>query len=645
MAESDIKQVDRTSGEVKKQRRFDDRDWKWIAEWITEEYNRRKLARADRERAWKEIDRQIAMEPQLAFKRLANGEVDSKKKWMAETELPLQAQALEVLTADARRMMFSDSPHWFKAHAEVTDEYLRNVEGHGGVKVLGDENYIPSTVNQDNADKLVEGFLHHYFRQYDHTSRFDIINAEAFKYGMGIGRGRLERKNVWITEARGVRTERQKIPVIVPCSIKNIYLEEPKPTLHSATVLGSAHIAHDYIKYESLAIAANKGSTDPDDDDGGWMPQNLKKVSADKRGYVELLEMEGDIVIPRKTVRSVVIPGAIITVALGGPEPGGPESRAFSRAVVRFRFRKHAFSSYLLFPYMHESADDAYPSGPLMKGRTVQMAATDATNRFLDAAMLKNSPPVGYDRNDMTFAQSGGPEIYPNAMWETTDPVTVYSQIGGDPSALAQAAMQFINLYAQLTGVLPARVGAQTVSHTTAYAKDAELQRGAVRTTDYVNQIGHGPLTSWLGMAYRLGLDALGPRETISFYIDAYGGYVEIDKSMLPKQSGFEWFGSGGPQEKQQKAMARLQALELGLKMDALNMQMGRPPVINVENAIKETLRDGGWVDLEAIVNAQQPGAGGPAGGPPPTPGVPGPPGGAGGPAVAALQNLSSPRA
>jgi len=393
------------------------------------------------------------------------------------------------------------------------------------------------------------------------------------------------------------------------------------------------------VKYENIAMAANKGSTDPEDEDGGWMPKNLSKIVPGKQGYVEILEMEGDIVVPRKTVRSVVIPGAIITVAIGGPEAGG----ASTRGVIRFRFRKHPFSSYLLFPYLHESADDAYPTGPLMKGRTVQMAATDATNRFLDSAMLKNAPPVGYDRNDMAFAQSGGPEIYPYAMWETNDPVTVYEQIGGDPSALAQAAMQFINLYAQLTGVLPARIGAQTASHTTAYAKDAELQRGAVRTVDYVNQIGQGPVINWLGMAYTMGRESLKKNETVSFYIDAYGGWVELDKSMLPENAQFEWFGSGGPQQEAQKSQQRIQSLELAMKADQLSMQLGNPPTINVVGAIKKILREGGWNDLEEITNAtHQLSARRPVGQTAPAPGVPGAAGGNPGAAVAALQNLST---
>ena len=638
-------EVNRQDGEVKTKKggkRFDDRDWRWIADYVVEEYEKRKRKRADRERQWDEVDRQIRMEPEVAYKRLANGQVDHKKLWMAETELPLQALALETNVTDARRMLFAPGDAWFRAHAQVTDEYLEKVQGPGGIKVLGDKNYVPSTIQQDNVDKLVEGFVNHWFRQYDHNSRFDVINAEAFKYGIGVGRARLERKNIWITEARGVRTEKQLIPVIVPCSIKNLYLEEPRPTFHSSTVLGPAHIAVDQIKYENIAIAANKGSTDPDDEDGGWMPKQFKQIVPEKNGYVRLLEMEGDIVIPRKTVKSMVLRGAIITVAVGGTKEG---ESASSKAVIRFRFRKSPWSSYLLFPYMKESADDAYPTGPLMKGRPVQMAATDATNRFLDSAMLKNAPPTGYDRNDQTFAASGGPQIYPYAMWESTDPVQVYDKVGGDPTALSQAALQFVNLYSELTGVLPARTGARTTSHTTAAAKNSEMQRSMSRIADYSEQTGNGPVTNWLNIAYHLGREAIKGKKNFVVWIPQYGGHVEIDADMLPEDVEFEWFGSQGPQDKQQRMQAKIQSFQMAMQLDGASVKMGNPPELNISSAIREVLREGGWYDLEAILNApHQPRDVTPPGGAPGAPGFPPTGGGAGGAPASPLQAIQGGR-
>jgi hypothetical protein len=483
----------------------------------------------------------------------------------------------------------------------MTDEYLAKADFQS--MILGDETEVPSKINQDNFDKLVEGFLIQQFRQYDFHTRMDRINAEAFKYGMGVGRGRMETKNIYIHESRGTRKEKQKIPVLRPVSIKNLYLDEPLPSMHSAQTLGSAHIAEDNIRFESLILAANKGSTDPDDDDGGWMPKNVAKLEPDGEGYVHILEIEGDLVIPRKTTRSMVLPGVVATVAIGGKDRGGN----VTNAVIRFRFRQMPFSSYLLFPYHYEDVDNPYPTSPLMKGRPVQMAATDALNRLMNSGALKQMPPIGWDRNDPVFAALGGPEIYPGAQWGTSDPqaIKVHHEVGGDTAALTSVYLNHVSLYAELTGVLPARLGAQTTSHTTAFAKDAELQRGAVRTVDYVRQSGSGPITRWLDMAYQMGRDALGKHEDITFFIDSYGGFVKIDKSKLPEKAAFEWFGSGGPAEEQQKAARKLSALELGMKMDQLGAAMGKPPKIDLDAAIAEVLREGGWTDIDSITKMQ----------------------------------------
>ena len=598
---ADAKEID-TQGNVSKKRRFDARDFNTLADYVIDEYNTRKDKRKDREKAWKDIDRQIAMEPEISYKYIVeNGtrKIDPKKAWMAETELPLQAQALEVLTADARRLMFPDTGLWFRAHGETTDEYFNRVDFRSIIK--GDEIDVPAKYTQDNADKLIEGFLAHLFNQTDFTGRVDRINAESFKYGMGVARGRIETKNVYIHEARGVRKETQRIPVLVPCSIKNLYLDNQVSSMHSAQVLGQSHIAVDYMKLENLHLAASKGSSDPYSEDGGWMPQNLKNIVPDDKGYVTVLEMEGDIVVPRKTVRSIVIPGAIVTVLMGGKDTGGKTTNG----VIRFRLRKYPFSSYILFPYHMEGASEIYPTSPLMKGRPIQMMATDAANRLLDCAMLKIQPPIGYDRSDPYFAQQGGPAVFPTAQWGTNDPNAIkpHTEIGGDPQALASMLQQALSFYAELTGVLPGRLGAETKSHTTAFSKDAELQRGAVRTVDYVNSVGQGSMTRWLDMAYRMGRDVL--KGKISFYIDAYGGFVEIDKEMLPDQASFDWLGAGGPADNNQKLQNRTNAALLAVKLDQANMAMGKPTRLNINNLIDQIMRDGGWIDLDAVTNGE----------------------------------------
>jgi hypothetical protein len=598
VSSGDVNEVDKT-GKITPKRRFDRRDWAYIAENVVDTYATRKRARKDRELHWKEVDRQIAMEPDTKHKLMPDGKVDSSKAWMAEMELPLQAQALEVLTADARRMLFPGSRPWFVAQSAMTDAYLAEIDFTS--IILGDETDVPSQFNQDNVDKLVAGFLTDQFRQYDFYTRIDRINAEAFKYGIGVGRARMQNMNMYEHENQFVFKQARKIPVLHPCSIKNVYLDEPLPSMHSAEIFGDAHISEDFIKHSNLAVAASRGSSEPTDMDGGWMAANMKDIEPDKDGYVQILEMEGDIIVPRKTSRSIVIPGAIVTVVVGGKDKGGN----VTKGVIRFRFRHLSCSSFLLFPYHYEGTNDKYPTSPLQKGRPVQMLSTDALNRLMDSAALKNQPPVGYDKSDLQFAAEGGPEIYPGAQWATTDEVRVYNQIGGEPAAMASVMAQGISLYAELTGVLPARLGAQTVSHTTAFAKDAEIQRGALRTVDYVDTIGQGPLTRWLNMAYAMGRESMGSKP-VQFYIDAYGGYVEITKKYLPELCSFKWFGSGGPAEEASKLQKKMQSLQVGLQMDAIGQQTGNPPTINLPAAISAVLREGGWTDLDVIINQRQ---------------------------------------
>lgn len=571
-------------------------DFDGVVDQVCEEWGRRKRKRRHLEEHWDEIDRQVTMQPNRDFKLLENGKVDVNKQWMSEVEPPLQAQSLEILTADARRFMFP-SGMWFQAHAETPDSYLRKIEGSS--IILGDENDVPSAITQDNVDKLVGGFLTHLMRQYDFLERYDRINAGAFKYGMGVARARMEHKTAFIHQSKGTIRDDKKIPVICPGSIRNLYLDDPLPSMHTVERLEPAHIAEDWVKLEALRRVAGLGSSDPDDEDGGWIKKAIDGLEANKDGYVQVLEIEGDLILPKQT-KNVVARSVIATVAVGGKKNGET-----TRGLIRLRFRKYPFSSWLLHPYHYENPDDVYPTGPLMKGRPLQIMVAEAMNRLMDAAALKNTPPVGYDNSDAEFAKNGGPAIFPGAQWGTVEDVNVFDKIGGDPAAMSAVLQLAINAYSELTGILPARLGAQTVSHTTAFAKDAELSRGAVRTVDYVTQAGRGPVTRWLDMQYQMGRDAMNG--SMSFYIEDYSGFVEINKSQLPERASFQWFGSSGPAEEQSLQRSRIQSLEFVLQLDRLRAEyqaQGIQSSLDFDSAIRHVLKEGKWADVDAILNS-----------------------------------------
>jgi hypothetical protein len=162
----------------------------------------------------------------------------------------------------------------------------------------------------------------------------------------------------------------------------------------------------------------------------------------------------------------------------------------------------------------------------------------------------------------------------------------------------------FLQQYADVTGVNAPRLGAQTVSHTTAYAKEAELSRGTIRTVDYVKSTLKSPLARFLSMEYEIGKDTV-KNDTV--YIDAYGGFVTLNKEHLPEKCMFEAHGAGGNAEEQAKRQDKLAALQFALQLDTANVQLGGQPKLNIQGAIEQVLREGKWTDIDILLNQEEP--------------------------------------
>ena len=575
-----------------KEKTVSSKDFDYLAEYIKEEFDRREKNRKHLNHAIKEIDRQIEMRPDTSHKMIFEGGVntgrpDPSKSWMPEIELPLQAEALETLNSDARGLLFPDTGPWFSAHAALTDEYLKRVDF--ASLVAGDENEVPSLLTQDNADKLVVGQMEHWHRQYRFRDHIDLINAEAFSYGTGIGRARLLKKEVFMDTARGVVRKDQVIPVLVPGSLKNTYLDDREHILmHDGFMVGPLQIHVRHMALEDLKKYA-QGGDDPQRMDGGWIPRFVNKLEPDNKGFVKLLEAEGDFIIPKKSNGSLFIPNAIITIGCGKNE----------NKVVRIRFRDIPYSTTIAFPYHKERIDTPYATSPLRKGWPLQAIATEMLNILVMSAQLSAQPPIGWDRSDTWFAQNGGPVVSPGALWGTLGDVKPH--LIGSLSEMSIAYQNALLQYADVVGVHRARLGAQTLSHTTAYAKNAELQRGAVRTVDYIRTALQGPMTQWLYTEYEMGLKAMSGTNT--FYIDSYRGFVEISKEHLPDQVVFEAHGAGAPVEEREKLEQKLRALAEAIQMDQVAISQGMQPTLNMQNVIEGRLREGGWTDTDPLLS------------------------------------------
>ena len=568
-------------------RRINRADFETLADYIQEEAKRRVRVRQKLglTTAWADIDRQVAMRPNLTYKRNTDGSENRDKAWLPEVELPLQAQTLEVLTADARRLMFPTGGDWFTAASLTTDEYLAGMEVQS--YVAGDLNDVPSRVTQDNVDKLVVGLVQHWHRQYDFPGHVDRINAEVFRYGLGCGRVRRVKKALLKDQQGQMYRKDSILPVLIPRSIKSVYPDDRAYiNMQEGEMAAPLTIEVHQKSLADLKRAAAAGSSDPYNDQGGWMARGLVGVEAGKDGEITTYEAEGDFLIERKRGSSILVTNACVEVAVG------------TRGKGIFRLRWVDEPSYIWFPYHYEDAASVYSTGPLMKGWPVQAAATEALCRTMISAALYAQPPVTWDSSDPTLAANGGPSIYPGASIGSLGVVSAL-QIG-NPSAISGIYQGLLMQYADVTGVNAPRLGAQTVSHTTAYAKSTELARGEVRTVDYVNATLSAALTAYLGLAYRMGRPKARNER---FHVESFGGYLEnISTAQLPEEVCFKAIGAGGPQEEAQKRANKLAAVQLAIQIHQLAKQMGEETGFSLPNVLTSVLREGGWTDVEALV-------------------------------------------
>lgn len=570
--------------------RFTQSDKEVIIEKICDTHSARKQKRSHLEKQWREIDRQLEMEPEKSVYKERQGEMEQSTAWMAETELPNQAETLEINTADARRLQLPKTGEWFSAHAALTDEYLERADIQA--MVAGDKNNVPSIITQDNADKLVQGLINNWHHQYDFKGNVDLCNAEAFKYSMGVARGRYVKKRVFLHTTKDVKYKDQKIPILVPRSIKNTYLDDTCHNLNNeGHMVAPGQIFEQTIRAKDLIMSAKTGGSDINDMNGGWIKNAMKGWS--EEGTVQILEWEGDMVVGRKSTGSLYLANSIISVAVGFKN--GKQQAKADRVIFRIRKNELPYSSYILFPYHHEHVDSPYATSPLMKGRPIQKTATQALNRLSELGALQSQPPLSRDSDT-----DEEPDVYPGAKWGES----VKEHMIGDPQAMLAVYSSLLSQYSDVTGTSAPRLGAQTVSHTTAFAKNAELARGGVRISDYADSTLEGALTRWLYMEYQMGRENMGEE---MFYIRPYNGFVRVKKDFLPDHVEFEAFGAAQPADDRERFEKRFAALQQAIQIDQLRISVGQQPKLNLDRVIEQMLSEGGWTDIDAFLNTDAP--------------------------------------
>lgn len=584
-------------------RELNARDWQFIAEWIVQEKDRRAQdrGRKDKERLWNEVDRQIAMQPRRQVPRSG----DKSRDWMPDMELPLQADAFEILIADARRLLFPPGADWYVPHALRTDEYLERTKDET-LPVIGQSlSFADRTAfTQEVADLIVKAVIDHFHNLMEFRSNWERAIAEAIRYGTLAGRAVLARPQIVSREFRGVVGRERRIPMFVPVPIRNFFPDDaPQYALFDGESLEPGHIRVFWQRAHDLANAAQAGD--------GWRKFSVDDLVTSKsedarKKDVEVIEFEGDLIVPRSRGDDIDLRGVLVKVA-----------RARKPLVVRFKERDLPFGSYIHEPYIHEDAMSPYGTSPLMKGAIIQDAATEAWSRTMQAAALNAEPAVEWDQNDGRLAAMGGPVIAPGEKIGVDTPGSTRTLEIGDPAALAGVAQALDMKFEDITKVKDPRRGEGPKSHTTATGNQIAESRGVLPTETFVERIAQGPMKTWLYMHWEMAKKAIASETVVFMQGRGLDGFVQLERVHLPDRAEFEVMGARGEFDKNEKRRNWVTTIGLIAQTEPIAVQMGAPPS-NWNEIRKETYAQFGIVDSDRYL----PGPGGqggsaePAGGP-----------------------------
>jgi len=562
-----------------------------IAEYIRNEKERRKSKRRDLEAHWKEIDRQLEMTPKPT--EVSSGE---KSDWYPDLEEPLQANALEVVMADVRRLIFPKTSEWYGVTTDMTPAYLKRWDQRRQARPIF-EGEDREAIDQKSSDALVKACLDYFHHLYDFRQHFVLMISDAIKYGTCVTRVKPVKLAKFAHEFRGVDRDSLVGPAIVPTSIKDVYLDDYEhAVMHEGVMTAPLTIRCGSQLLDDLMRTAKQGGADR-----GWIPARVKNMESlgsqqkDRRGVVEIIEAEGDFVVP-KTKGSLFLPNSIITVAVGS---NGAE-------VVRYRTNTQKFPSYATAHYLREDSKSAYGTSPLMKGQPIQEVATLALNDLAAAGVLNARPPVAYDKNDAEFAARGGPDIYPGAQWATDTPDRVVVQRMADIGALTNSYLAFIKKYEDLTGVNDPRLGGQGRSHTSATAAGIEATRGMARTGDFADDLSDGVLPTILSMEFAIMKESTKGLISVPLNKSGIPGWMTVGMPDLADRAQFAVAGSSGVELEREKTQNFIAASQFALQTAGFAAQFGVKIDIDYADMIMEAFNNAGIQDASRFVRTSE---------------------------------------
>lgn len=578
-----------------------------IADMVCDEFRRRKSDRADRERQWAEIDRQIAM---IARPKVdTSGDVKNPETvWMAALELPKMAEALAIEHADAMRLLLPRNTEWYSVHPWRTDKFLERFESGSPVLTGKDEKGIVASLgiegDEESVNVVVKSTMDHVHALYGFRQAWGAMDVEGIKYGSFAGRmvvGALPKigKN-W----RGDAYSDRKIPMLLPVSIRNLYLDDAAQFLmQEGMAVGPLFIREYWQLLADIKKAANASGSK------GWLKRNISRLEEtaqknNRKGHIHLLEAEGDFRIEQDG-ESILLENQVVTICVDD----GPY-------VIRRRANEWPFRSYVTGSYQKDDLESPYGTSILMKGRPLQEAMSEAANRSIDAAVLNTQPPIAWDEQDVQLQKTGGPMIHPGAKWATDRPDKIKPMQIGDPSALLALLQGFVTEFEKLTSSSEPRASGELKSHTSAFANDLASSRGILRTEEYVGDVEDDPLKEMLYREYWLLRQTLKKPMPVLVNMRGMRGHIEVTSALLPEHCDFEVHGSRGVVRARERRQNLVALVQIAANLAPLLAQMDPASVPQVGEIFKQLVAEFDFdADRFAKRAAEQAGAAAPGSG------------------------------
>ena len=274
---SEVSQENTTQPSKPKPRnkRIQEKDIDTMEQFIGKELSRRRESqhRKYAERRWKEVDRQVRMEPMMRLDR--DNQPIRGDEWRAAVEVGELSKALEIVSSDVRRLIFPNDRTWFEAHSKI--DAGKNEDG--TIKQ-------PDAKLQTITDNALRSMMVQQQKDIGLKDRHELSVKEALLHGSYVTEVRYEPR-LLIDE--GYKVNATSVPVWVPHSMWNCY-PDPSPSVIVGDLFyqGSMIILHYLPRYKLEQMSGE-----------GWMNKRFDKVpknhkysatgstGADDRDYTE----------------------------------------------------------------------------------------------------------------------------------------------------------------------------------------------------------------------------------------------------------------------------------------------------------------------------------------------------------------------